>query len=74
MIAFYAALWLFGWFETVWVLVMLPAMVLLLLAERRAAPASGPDGHATKRLRAAVGRGGAAQERVGAAGTSATAR
>jgi uncharacterized membrane protein len=37
VIAFYLALWLFGWMETVWVLVMLPAMVLLLRAERRAA-------------------------------------
>ena len=37
VIGFYLALWLFGWFETVWVLLMLPAMVLLLRAERRAA-------------------------------------
>lgn len=37
VIAFYLALWLFGWFETVWVLLMLPPMVLLLNAERRAA-------------------------------------
>lgn len=36
VIAFYSVLWLFGWFETVWVLVMLPAMFLLLRAERRA--------------------------------------
>jgi hypothetical protein len=34
-IAFHAALWLFGWFETVYVLVMLPVLVLLLRAERR---------------------------------------
>ena len=33
VIAFYAALWLFGWMETVWVLIMLPAMLLLLRAE-----------------------------------------
>ena len=35
VIAFYLALWLFGWIETVWCLVMLPAMVLLLQAEQR---------------------------------------
>lgn len=39
VIAFYVALWLFGWIETVWVLVMLPAMLLLLRAEWRSAPA-----------------------------------
>jgi len=37
VIAFYLALWLFGWMETVWVLVMLAPMLLLLRAERRAA-------------------------------------
>lgn len=36
VIAFYGALWLFGWPEIVWVLVMLPATVVLLYAERRA--------------------------------------
>lgn len=36
VLAFYSVLWLFGWFETVWVLIMLPAMLLLLRAERRA--------------------------------------
>lgn len=35
VIAFYAALWIFGWFETIWVILMLPPMVLLLRAERR---------------------------------------
>jgi hypothetical protein len=39
VIAFYLALWLFGWTETVWVLVMLPAMLFLLRAELRATPA-----------------------------------
>lgn len=34
VIAFYLTLWLFGWIETVWCLVMLPAMFLLLRAER----------------------------------------
>ena len=37
VIAFYLALWLFGWIEAVWCIVMIPAMVLLLLAERHAA-------------------------------------
>jgi uncharacterized membrane protein len=36
VIAFYLALWLFGWIETVWVLIMLPAMLMLLWAERHA--------------------------------------
>ena len=36
VIAFYAGLWLFGWMETVGVLIMLPAMLLLLHAELRA--------------------------------------
>jgi hypothetical protein len=40
VIAFYLALWPFGWIETVWVLIMLPAMLLLLRAERRATPAA----------------------------------
>jgi hypothetical protein len=42
VIGFYLALWLFGWFETVWCILMLPPMVLLLRAERRAAAASAP--------------------------------
>jgi hypothetical protein len=36
VIAFYLALWLFGWIETVWCLAMLPPMFLLLRAERAA--------------------------------------
>ncbi len=36
VIAFYLALWLFGWIETVWCIVMLPPMLLLLRAERAA--------------------------------------
>lgn len=40
VIAFYLALWPFGWIETAWVLIMLPAMLLLLRAERRATPAA----------------------------------
>ena len=43
VIAFYRALWLFGWFETVWVLLMVPALVVLLLEERRAQPAAAMD-------------------------------
>jgi uncharacterized membrane protein len=34
VIGFYLALWLFGWFETVWCLIMLAPMLLLLRAER----------------------------------------
>lgn len=34
VIGFYLALWIFGWFETVWVLLMLPPMILLLRAEQ----------------------------------------
>jgi hypothetical protein len=52
VIAFYLALWPFGWLETVWVIVMLPPMVVLLLAERRAAavttPAAGPPAGAVE--------------------------
>ena len=33
-IAFHSLLWLFGWIELVWCLVMLPPMILLLRAER----------------------------------------
>jgi hypothetical protein len=45
VIAFYLALWLFGWFETVWCILMLPAMLLLLRAEQHAAtaPVAGHD-------------------------------
>jgi hypothetical protein len=42
VIAFYLALWLFGWFETIWVVLMLPPMALLLRAERRGAAPSAP--------------------------------
>ena len=42
VIGFYLALTLFGWFETVWFVVMVPAMVLLLRAERRARTAPTP--------------------------------
>ena len=36
VIAFYSVLWLFGWMETVWCILMLPATALLLRAERQA--------------------------------------
>ena len=36
-IGFHLALWLFGWFVTVYSLIMLPTLLLLLRAERRAA-------------------------------------
>ncbi len=39
-IGFHLALWLFGWFVTIYALVMLPVLVLLLRAERRAATVS----------------------------------
>jgi hypothetical protein len=50
-IGFHAALWLFGWFVTIYALIMLPALVLLLRAERRAATVS-----ATTAARAAIPR------------------
>ena len=40
-VAFHLALWVFGWFEIGYCLVMLPALVLLLRAERRAARPAG---------------------------------
>jgi hypothetical protein len=39
VIAFYSVLWVFGWFTTVWAALMLPFMILLLRAERRATSA-----------------------------------
>ena len=40
VIAFYSVLWLFGWFETVWCLAMLPPMIVLLWFERTTGPAA----------------------------------
>jgi uncharacterized membrane protein len=60
VIAFYLALWLFGWIETVWCLVMIPAMVLLLLAERRAASAATPSAKAEGQPTADLGKRAAA--------------
>lgn len=42
VIAFYLALWLFGWIETVWCVIMLPAMLALLRAEVRASASEPP--------------------------------
>ena len=39
-IGFHLASWLFGWFVTIYCLIMLPAVVLLLVAERRAGTVS----------------------------------
>ena len=39
-IGFHLALWLFGWFVTIYSVIMLQALVLLLRAERRAATVS----------------------------------
>jgi hypothetical protein len=39
-IGFHLALWLFGWGVTVYALIMVPTFVVLLVAERRAAPVS----------------------------------
>ncbi|HET7277550.1 MAG TPA: hypothetical protein VFJ22_05685 [Dermatophilaceae bacterium] len=55
VVAFYLALWLFGWFETVWVIVMIPPMLLLLRAERRAPTGFAPDVTVGQKPRAHVG-------------------
>jgi hypothetical protein len=55
VIGFYLALWLFGWIETVWCVIMLPPMVLLLRAERRAATAPAPAAHVEEKPPADVG-------------------
>jgi hypothetical protein len=41
-IGFHVALWLFGWGVTIYVVIMLPALILLFRAERRAATVSEP--------------------------------
>lgn len=55
VIAFYLALWLFGWAYTLWIFVMLPPMVLLLRAERRAAAAPVPVAHVEEKPAVGVG-------------------
>jgi hypothetical protein len=46
-IGFHLALWLFGWGVTIYALVMTPALVLLLVAERRAPSVSAITGAPT---------------------------
>jgi hypothetical protein len=46
-IGFHLALWLFGWGVTVYSLIMLPALILLLCAERRASTVSAATAPAT---------------------------
>jgi hypothetical protein len=55
VIGFYLALWLFGWFETVWIVTQVPPMLLLLRAERRAATAPAPAAHVKEEPLAHVG-------------------
>jgi uncharacterized membrane protein len=49
IIGFYLALWLFGWIETAWVVIMLPPMLLLLRAEWRAVTTPEADGHVVEK-------------------------
>jgi uncharacterized membrane protein len=55
VIAFYAALWIFGGVQTVWVLAMLPLMALLLHAERRVMARAAPADRIEERPLAGVG-------------------
>jgi len=55
VIGFYLALWPFGWFETVWVLAMLPPMLLLLRAERRTPTAAARAAHIEAKPQAGIG-------------------
>jgi hypothetical protein len=55
VLAFYSVLWLFGWFETIWVLVMIPALLTLLLAERRNQTAVASAAVAKERTRVGAG-------------------
>jgi uncharacterized membrane protein len=55
VIGFYLALWLFGGFQLVWVVIMLPPMLLLLRAERRAATVPAPAGHVEEQPLTGVG-------------------
>jgi hypothetical protein len=40
-LAFHACLWIFGWIETVYCIVMIPALLVLLIADRRSAAQVG---------------------------------
>jgi uncharacterized membrane protein len=55
VIGFYLALWLFGGFQLVWVVIMLPPMLLLLRAERRAMTAPAPADHVEDKPLTGVG-------------------
>jgi hypothetical protein len=55
VIGFYLALWLFGGFQLVWVVIMLSPMLLLLRAERRATTAPAPAGHVEEQPLTGVG-------------------
>jgi hypothetical protein len=55
VIGFYLALWLFGGFQLVWVVIMLSPMLLLLRAERRATTAPVPAGHVEEQPLTGVG-------------------
>jgi uncharacterized membrane protein len=55
VIGFYLALWLFGGFQLIWAVTMLPLMFLLLRAERRAALAPTSAAHVAEKPRTAVG-------------------
>lgn len=52
-IGFHLALWLFGWGVTVYSLIMLPTLVLLLRAERRASTVSAATASSTSTAAAA---------------------
>jgi hypothetical protein len=56
VIGFYLTLWLIGWFETVWCLLMLAPMPLLLRAERRATTAPAPATRVDKTLASIGGK------------------
>jgi hypothetical protein len=55
VIAFYSALWVFGWFTTVWAALMIPFMILLLRAERHATTQPTPAPEIEEKALADVG-------------------
>ena len=55
VIGFHLAVWLFGGFQLVWSILMLPFMVWLLVAERRAATAPASAAHVEEKPLAGVG-------------------
>jgi len=56
VIGFYLALWLFGGFQLIWSVSMLPFMVMLLLAERRVTATVSPGAHNMRNARELVTR------------------